>query len=94
MEEDNQPQQQNNSKDALENVEIATTEENRKYPCVHCGGTYSSKDSLRSHKRIAHGILANGKRRRTDSFEESEAKKTKSETKKIKKVTPTADSQR
>ena len=84
-------QQQNNSKDD-ENFEVAT-EENRKYPCVHCGGTYSSKDSLRSHKRISHGILANGKRR-TDSFEESEAKKPKSETKKIKKVTPTSDSQR
>ena len=88
MEED---QQQNDSKDA-ENIEVPT-EENR-IECVHCGGTYSSKDSLRSHKRISHGILANGKRK-TDSFDESEAKKPKSETKKIKKVTPTnTDSQR
>ena len=85
-------QQNTNSKDA-ENVEVAT-EENRKYQCVHCEGFYSSKDSLRSHKRISHGILANGKRK-SDSFDESEAKKPKSETKKMKKVTPnTADSQR
>ena len=83
-------QQNTNSKDA-ENVEVAT-EENRKYQCVHCEGFYSSKDSLRSHKRISHGILA---KRKSDSFDESEAKKPKSETKKMKKVTPnTADSQR
>ena len=86
-------QQNTNSKDA-ENVEVAT-EENRKYQCVHCEGFYSSKDSLRSHKRISHGILANGTKRKSDSFDESEAKKPKSETKKMKKVTPnTADSQR
>ena len=57
--------------DDVEEVE----EENIKLTCVHCGGNYSSKDSLRSHKRIAHAIFANGKRR-SDSFEESEAKKT------------------
>ena len=40
-------------------------ENNKPFHCEVCAGNYSTKDSLRSHKRIAHGILANG-RRRTD----------------------------
>ena len=35
----------------------------KKFHCDVCDGNYSTKDSLRSHKRIAHGILANGRRK-------------------------------
>ena len=45
-----------------EEVEEEEVPVGKKFHCEVCSGNYSTKDSLRSHKRIAHGILANGRR--------------------------------
>ena len=52
-----------------EEVEEEEVPVGKKFQCDVCQGYYSTKDSLRSHKRIAHGILAGG-RRKSDVDEE------------------------